>query len=286
MLPAYGTGMARGGGAGWIAMTLNSAQRLDLTAMTVFSLVACFLFIVARCIVTFRHPDIRKAGIRFRSQLGQIGWDFTQNFATSTGVIGSVLTLILASGALPSRTPARILPAGTYAGLAVFFGTLVIIAPVLYNGTATRVNVSAPNERDTCCEYRGRVWGFLLAALATEWGLLGSISTVFLTLLELYDAGSLSGLSVGLLSGVLAVSVLAFARYSWLKIDGTIRDQFGLSASEALAPGQAPGPRALLGPVAGVAGAGVAGAGVAGAGVADVAVAPAPPPPRPRLTLL
>jgi len=216
-------------------MTLSPSQHFDLTALTMFSLAACFLFIVARCLVTLTRADVRQAKIGLHSQLGQIGWDFTQNFATSTGVIGSVLTLILASGALPSRTPTHILPAGTYAGLAVFFGTLVIIAPILYNGTASRVNVSAPNERDTGCEYRGRVWGFLLAALATQWGLLGSISTVFLTLLELYDAGNLSALTVGLLSTVLGVSVLAFARYSWLKIDGTIRDQFGLSGSEALA---------------------------------------------------
>jgi len=264
-------------------MTLSSAQQFDLTALTVFSLVACFLFIVARCIVTFRHPDVRKAGIRFRSQLGQIGWDFTQNFATSTGVIGSVLTLILASGALPSRTPTRILPAGSYAGLAVFFGTLVIIAPILYNGTATRVNVSAPSERDTCCEYRGRVWGFLLAALATQWGLLGSISTVFLTLLELYDGGSLSGLPVTLLSVVLGLSVLAFARYSWLKIDGTIRDQFGLSGAEAQVPVPAPvvAAAAGLGPGLGP------GEAKAAEAMAEEASAPvAAPPPKPRLTLL
>lgn len=264
-------------------MTLSSAQQFDLTALTVFSLVACFLFIVARCIVTFRHPDVRKAGIRFRSQLGQIGWDFTQNFATSTGVIGSVLTLILASGALPSRTPTRILPAGSYAGLAVFFGTLVIIAPILYNGTATRVNVSAPSERDTCYEYRGRVWGFLLAALATQWGLLGSISTVFLTLLELYDGGGLSGLPVTLLSVVLGLSVLAFARYIWLKIDGTIRDQFGLSGAEAEVPVPAPvvAAGAGLGPGAGT------GEAKAAEARAEEATAPvAAPPPKPRLTLL
>jgi hypothetical protein len=211
-------------------MTLSSAQQWDLTALTMLSLATCALFVVVRGIRTLTRPDVKAAQIKLRSQLGQMGWDFTQNFATSTGVIGSVLTLILTNGALP--TPTRILPNGTYAGLAVFFGTLVIIAPILYNGTATRVNVAAPTERDTGCEYRGRVWGFLLAAVATEWGLLGSISTVFLILLELYDGGSLPALPVALLSAVLGIAVLAFARYSWLKIDGTIRDQFGLSATQ------------------------------------------------------
>jgi hypothetical protein len=250
-------------------MALSSAQQFYLTALTMFSLAACFLFILVRVVVTLTRADVKQAEIGLRSQLGQIGWDFTQNFATSTGVIGSVLTLILASGALPSRTPTHILPAGTYAGLAVFFGTLVIIAPILYNGTVTRVNVAAANERDTGCEYRGRVWGFLLAALATEWGLLGSISTVFVTLLELYDAGSLSAVTVGLLGGVLGVSVLAFARYSWLKIDGTIRDQFGLSGAEAQ-PGQ---PAHAAQPAL-------------AAGARAEPAAPPAPPPKPRVTLL
>lgn len=271
-------------------MTLSSGQQFDLTALTLFSLAACVLFIATRCVVTFTRADVRKAEIKFRSQLGQIGWDFTQNFATSTGVIGSVLTLILASGALPSREPTHILPAGAYAGLAVFFGTLVIIAPILYNGTATRVNVAVPSERDTGCEYRGRVWGFLLAALATEWGLLGSISTVFVTLLELYDAGSLSGLPVGLLSGVLGISVIAFARYSWLKIDGTIRDQFGLSGAEAepALPAQKAGEAAA--PTAREASAAEPEPAEPGAAEPNAEEVLAPvqtlPPPKPRLTLL
>lgn len=257
-------------------MTLNSAQQFDLTALTIFSLAACFIFITVRCIVTFTRPDVRKAGIKFRSQLGEIGWDFTQNFATSTGVIGSVLTLILASGALPTRTATHILPAGAYAGLAVFFGTLVIIAPILYNGTTSRVNVSATNELDTGYEYRGRVWGFLVAALATQWGLLGSISTVFVTLLELYDAGNLPGTSVGLLGGVLGISVLAFARYSWLKIDGTIRDQCGLSDAEAESGQRLANavPEAVRAEV------------TAPPAVTASPAVPAPPPRKPRVTLL
>lgn len=238
-------------------MTLSSSQQWDLTALTLFSLAGCLLFVVARAVRTLTRPDVKAAKIRLRSQLGQIGWDFTQNFATSAGVIGSVLTLILTTGALPA--PTHILPNGTYAGLAVFFGTLVVIAPVLYNGTATRVNVAIANERDTACEYRGRVWGFLLAALATEWGLLGSISTVFLILLELYDGGSLPALTVIVLSGILGIAVIAFARYTWLKIDGTIRDQFGLSATEVQQP--------------------------AGAARAE-AIPAAPKEPKPRLTLL
>jgi hypothetical protein len=87
------------------------------------------------------------------------------------------------------------------------------------------VSVS-PGDRDTGAEYHGTVWGFLLAALLTEWGLLGSIATVFVTLLELYNADSLSAIPLILLAVTLSAAIVFFACYSWVKIDGTIADQF------------------------------------------------------------
>ncbi len=78
---------------------------------------------------------------------------------------------------------------------------------------------------DAAAEYHGTVWGFLLAALLTEWGLLGSIATVFVTLLELYLAHSLSLIPLILLAITLLASMIFFGRYSWVKIDGTINDQ-------------------------------------------------------------
>jgi hypothetical protein len=150
-----------------------------------------------------------------------------------------VLTLILNTNATTGTTISNILPSSAYSGLGIFFGTLVIVAPLLYNGTTRRVSVSSPAARDTAAEYHGTVRGFLLAALVTEWGLLGSVATVFMTLLELEHAGSLSVTPVVLLGITLIAAMYGFARYSWIKIGGTIADQFDPAAVAAVAAAQA-----------------------------------------------
>jgi hypothetical protein len=203
--------------------SLTSAQNWYLILLTLVSLVACLVFVAIRAGTTLNEPSLKAKGISLRSRMGQGSWDFSQSFATNIAIIGSVLTLVLTSGALPSTT--SILPSSAYGGLAVFFGSVVVIAPLLYNGTAKRVPVS-PGDVDTAAEYHGTVWGFLLAALLTEWGLLGSIATVFVTLLELYNADSLSVIPLIVLAVTLFAAIVFFACYSWVKIDGTIADQF------------------------------------------------------------
>jgi hypothetical protein len=202
---------------------LTSAQNWYLILLTLGSLVVCAAFIAIRALITLNEASLKKKGIKLGSRMGQGTWDFSQSFATNIAIIGSVLTLVLTSGALPSTT--SILPGSAYGGLALFFGSVVVIAPLLYNGTAQRVSVS-PGDVDTAAEYHGTVWGFLLAALLTEWGLLGSIATVFVTLLELYRADSLSVVPLIGLAVTLFIAIVFFALYSWVKIDGTIADQF------------------------------------------------------------
>lgn len=206
-----------------IADPLSSSQDWDLIGLTFGSLLACLLFVAMSARATLTEPDIKKEKIKLTSRMGQGQWDFSTSFATNIAIIGSVLALVLSSGILP--TPTNILPDTAYGGLAVFFGSIVIIAPLLYNGTADRVHVS-PGDVDTAAEYHGTVWGFLLAALLTEWGLLGSVATVFVIFLELYDANVLSIAPLVLLTVTLFVSLVFFARYSWVKINGTIVDQF------------------------------------------------------------
>lgn len=204
---------------------LTSAQNWYLILLTLGSFFVCAVFTAIRARTTLNKPSLKieDNGISLGSRMGQGGWDFSQSFATNIAIIGSILTLVLTSGALPSTT--SILPSSAYGGLAVFFGSVVVIAPIIYNGTARRVPVS-PGNVDTAAEYHGTVWGFLLAALLTQWGLFGSIATVFLTLLELYKANSLSVTPLVALTVTLSAAIVSFAHYSWVKIDGTIADQF------------------------------------------------------------
>lgn len=209
---------------------LTTSQDWDLIGLTFGTLLACLLFVAIRARATLVAQDIKKQNVKLTSRMGQGQWDFSQSFATNIAVIGSVLTLVLTSAVLPSTTD--ILPNSAYGGLAVFFGSIVVIAPLFYNGTARRELVS-PDEVDTAAEYHGTVWGFLLAALLTEWGLVGSIATVFVLLLELYYASALPIAPLILLAITLFASLIFFARYSWVKIDGTIGDQFDSTTKDA-----------------------------------------------------
>ena len=225
-----------------LTSSLTSAQNWYLMGLTAGSLVVSFTFTLARAgtlgllpIKIGNHAAGQNTAhqMALGSRMGQGQWDFSQSFATNIAVIGSALTLILNSNAAPSTARSDILPSSAYSGLGVFFGTLVIVAPLLYNGTAHRVSVSSPDDRDTAAEYHGTVRGFLLAAMVTEWGLLGSVATVFMTLLELEHAGSLSVTPVVLLAITLVAAMYCFARYSWVKVGGTIADQFDPAAVAA-----------------------------------------------------
>jgi hypothetical protein len=238
---------------------LTPAQNWYLIAVTAGSLLACVIFTVVRAGtygVRFGRKGVQAPAQRVttRSRMGQGQWDFSQSFATNIALVGSVLTLILNSS-LTFVLGGGILPNHAYAGLGIFFGTLVTIAPLLYNGTAKRVSVASSGERDTAAEYHGTVRGFLLAAIVTQWGLLGSIVTVFLTLLELEHVGSLSLTPVILLAVMLLAAMYSFARYSWVKIAGTLADQFdpatggpagAAAARETPAGAAAPRPRWTL----------------------------------------
>jgi hypothetical protein len=264
-----------------LTSSVTSAQNWYLIGLTAGSLVVCFTFSLVRAGTLGLLPikgGKQRAGqntaqqMTLGSRMGQGQWDFSQSFATNIAVIGSVLTLILNTNAVaPGTLTSDILPSGAYGGLGVFFGTLVIVAPLLYNGTARKVSVSSPAARDTAAEYHGTVSGFLLASMVTEWGLLGSVATVFMTLLELEHAGSLSVTPVVLLAITLIAAMYCFARYSWVKVGGTIRDQFDPAAAVAAVAAQARD-MAARSPQAAVA--------------AEDQGQSLLPPPRPRWTLL
>jgi hypothetical protein len=209
-----------------IVASLSTGQNLDVLGLTFGSLLIVLGFIAIRTLRTLRANET----IKLASRMGQGRWDFSQSFGTNISVIGSVLTVILTSSVLPRVT--KILPASAFGGLAAFFGIVVIIAPLLYNGTANKVRVS-PDQFDSGAEYRGTVWGFLLASLVIAWGLLGSISTAFVALLEIEYDGSLSIGAVILLAVPMLAAVVFFGRYTWVKVDGTIVDQFDPAAQSA-----------------------------------------------------
>src|SRR5271166_4238569 len=106
--------------------------------------------------------------------------------------------------------------------------------------TTATATVSLTAAQNSASEYHGTVRGFLLAAIVTQWGLLGSVVTVFLTLLELEHAGSLSPTPVILLAVTLLAAIYFFGRYSWVKIGGTLADQFDAANAAAARAAEMP----------------------------------------------
>jgi hypothetical protein len=209
-----------------VTAALTSGQNWGLAGLTVGSLILSVGFIATCGWHTGKTVHIDR-----KSRMGQASWDFSQSFATNITIIGSVLTAIVTSNALPADT--HIFAANTYSGLAIVFGVAVVVAPLLYNGTVIRVTVSPGGQFDTADEYHGTVWGFLLAASITTWGLVGSLATSFLTLVELERDGSLSLLVIILIGAALAVTACFFARYLWVRVDGTIMNELDPVAQSA-----------------------------------------------------
>jgi hypothetical protein len=227
------------------AVPLTTAQNWYLVALTAGPLVVCvgFTAICAGQLGVFARvdPDGKR---KWSGHMGQGQWDFSTSFATNIAVIGSVLTLILNSGIFETARTS-ILPSATYSGLGIIFGSVAVVAPLLYNGTAHKSKVRAA-QRDTAAEYHGTVWGFFLAAVATQWALVGSVLTVFMTLLELLHDDTLSITPVVLLGLTLSTAIVFFGRYSWVKIQGTVEDQY--DAPRPPAARQPLEERALLAP--------------------------------------
>ena len=92
---------------------LTSSQNWDLAVLTLGPLFLSIMLVGVRAIVTARANK----NARLTARMGQGGWDFSSSFATNIGIIGSVLTVILTSGAIPNSP--KILPANAYGGLSL-----------------------------------------------------------------------------------------------------------------------------------------------------------------------
>jgi hypothetical protein len=149
--------------------------------------------------------------------LGEVEWSFTESWASMLTAVGALLGTILAtSGIIPED--AEPLPSKALTGMNLFFGALVVIAPLLFSAAQ---NVEAPKANDQGPRYRGAVWGFLLACLLTIWGVLGELGTLFLLLREI-EAGFFNELVMWLFTAVLGAAVVAVFVYSVKRIVATI----------------------------------------------------------------
>ena len=151
-----------------------------------------------------------KQSVRLTDAVGPCNWDFSKSFASSITVLGALLTTVLAAK-VPLASPSHV-SAGDYAALSLFFGVLVVVAPLSFRALSTPrdvINVKglpapahgrdeersaekAPagatdgagsgnagdNDLTNDVQYQGHMFGFLLATFFTVWAVYGQLGTI------------------------------------------------------------------------------------------------------------
>ncbi len=176
------------------------------------SLAAALLLVSVRWFIG-EYP--RKATLTGR--IGPANWDFTKSWGSTLTAVGALLGTIIAASVLPDKT---VVPKTTYAGLNLFFGALIVIAPFIYTATQT----AAPFHRTKTVkepQFQGYVWSFLLATALTLWAVLGELGSILAVFNEIRVGGTMPQVTLWILAVLLAISAVLLLQMSWRRI-GTI----------------------------------------------------------------
>lgn len=182
--------------------------------------------------------------------VGPVNFNFSKSFASTITLLGALLTTILANKDLVPGTDPK-LDAGSYAALSVFFGLLVVIAPVVYaalsktvhakvtltEGRAVYTAVSATDQArnpDAQGDFQsqGYAGGFLLAALLTVWAAFGQLLTLLFFLTDTQQLQESVAFQV-VLFVILIPTVLAVIVYVWRIVPAVLAFQADHSSHKA-----------------------------------------------------
>jgi len=158
-------------------------------------------------------------------RMGLPGWDFSQSWASNFTGAGMIINLLLSSQILPKQPDDHLKQ--TYSCLAVFFATLIIVAPFLYNLFRTPVKVQSnpqkPEKFDL--QYQGYAWAFLLASVATLWGALGQLVTIIFLFEEIRGLDFIPGSAIRLLQILLVIVSGSLLFHAGLTVWSTVKSQ-------------------------------------------------------------
>jgi hypothetical protein len=158
-------------------------------------------------------PSVPKPG----DPLGEVDWSFTDSWASTLTAVGALLGTILATSGIIAQD-AEPLTSNALTGLNLFFGALVVIAPLVFSAAQ---KAEPPQAKDESPRYKGFIWSLLLACFLTIWGVLGELGTLFLLLREV-EAGFFHASVMWVFTAVLGVAVVAVFAYSLIRIRATI----------------------------------------------------------------
>jgi hypothetical protein len=160
---------------------------------------------------------------KLKTRMGSVNWDPGKSWASSFTVIGALLGTILATkGVMPDKL--IYLALAGYAGLQLFFGILVVVAPFLYLATSSPVEITNPQAGNQP-QLQGYVWSFAVTSGLTLWAVLGELATIGLLLAEIDHVGSIPAGLFGLFIAVLSVSAVLVLIYVARSLIWIIEDQ-------------------------------------------------------------
>ena len=150
-------------------------------------------------------------------KMGTPTWSFTTSWATTLTTVGAVLGTILTS--VQTENQQTFQKEGVL-GLSLFFGLVVLIAPVLYSAISVHKRIIDQGKETP--EYQGFVWMFNIICCLTLWAVYGQLVTVTNTLSVLVGSATFlqTVFIIALIISIIGVSVYAIVTIPW-----TIQDQ-------------------------------------------------------------
>jgi hypothetical protein len=204
-----------------------------------------------------------RAHTHWGDRMGSPTWAVGMSWASTIAVLGALLTIILASGALPTpaTTDLRASDAAVaLAGLSLLFGLLALLAPALYQAMGTRAVPSPPvapavdataTDAERAAAKRaqwdrrmkvidpiapdpdpnpkayfvGFVGGYIAACVLTVWAVLGELVTILVLLLPRLEAGGLTPEATWIFRFCLIGALVVVVIYVLNTIPQVMRDQ-------------------------------------------------------------
>jgi hypothetical protein len=220
-LTVGGNGVAPGA----IALSLSPSKSAPnwLYFLLIGTALAALVVVVLRyCVFWVAQETSRRP--KLTTPLGPVNWDFSKSWASNLTVVGALLGTILAAGVLPDETAVT---KATYAGLNLFFGILILVAPLAYVAMQREKQLTVGREV-TEPQYRGTVFWFLAASTLTLWAVAGELGTVGFLFRDIRSAQSLPDAAVVAMWALVIAAALLLLIYAWTSMRAILRDQIDL----------------------------------------------------------
>lgn len=151
---------------------------------------------------------------KLNEHIGNPQWDFSKSWATTLTTVGAILGTVISTPSLQINMQA---------GLNLFFGLVVLIAPLMYTASTDRFPPD-PNTKDGAYQYEGTIRMFLLTCMLTIWGVSGELVTVATSLYALMQGTFISLLTLIVFSLFLLLALVYTFYYAYRSIPWTIKD--------------------------------------------------------------